>query len=69
MPVLWEVQRHVVVITIDRPEALNAIDPETNEQLIESWRRYRDDPELRVAVVTGTGDRSFSAGVDLKRMG
>jgi E-phenylitaconyl-CoA hydratase len=69
MSVLWEVRHHVVVVTIDRPEALNAIDPETNQELVDAWRRYRDDDQLRVAVVTGTGDRAFSAGVDLKRMG
>ena len=69
MSVRWEVQRHVVTLSLDRPEALNAIDPETNEELIDAWHRFRDDPELRVAILTGTGDRSFSAGVDLKRMG
>ena len=69
MPVLWEVRGHVLVLTIDRPEALNAIDPETHKELVDAWTRYRDDDHLRVAVLTGTGDRAFSAGVDLKRMG
>jgi (E)-benzylidenesuccinyl-CoA hydratase len=69
MTVRWDVRRHVVVITIDRPEALNAIDPETNRELVEAWGRFRDDDQLRVAVLTGAGDRAFSAGVDLKRMG
>jgi len=69
MAVLWNVRSHVVVITIDRPEALNAIDPETNRDLVEAWKRFRDDDALRVAILTGTGDRAFSAGVDLKRMG
>ena len=69
MPVRWEVQGHVVTVTIDRPEALNAIDPETHRELVDAWNRLRDDEGLRVAVLTGAGDRAFSAGVDLKRMG
>jgi enoyl-CoA hydratase/carnithine racemase len=69
MSVVWDVRGHVVVITLDRPEALNAIDPEMHQALVNAWTRFRDDDDLRVAVVTGAGDRAFSAGVDLKRMG
>ena len=69
MVVRWEEKGHVVVVTIDRPEALNAIDPETHRDLVASWQRFRDDDRLRVAVLTGAGDRAFCAGVDLKRMG
>lgn len=69
MAVRWEVHGHVVLLTIDRPEALNAIDPETDAVLTEDWHRFRDDESLRVAVLTGAGERAFSAGVDLKRMG
>jgi E-phenylitaconyl-CoA hydratase len=55
-------------VTIDRPEALNAIDPETHDQLVRAWERLRKDDRLRAGVLTGSGDRSFSAGVDLKRL-
>ncbi|MCI4369545.1 MAG: enoyl-CoA hydratase/isomerase family protein [Thermoplasmata archaeon] len=69
MPVKFDVEGKVARITIDRPEALNAIDPEVHRALVDAWQKFRDDPELHVAVVTGAGERAFSAGVDIKRMG
>jgi crotonobetainyl-CoA hydratase len=56
---------HVLEVVLDRPKA-NAIDRATSIALGESFVRFRDDPELRVAIVTGVGDRFFSAGWDLK---
>ncbi|MBN8866269.1 MAG: enoyl-CoA hydratase/isomerase family protein [Solirubrobacterales bacterium] len=53
-------------ITIDQPDALNAMDPESMAALAETWDRYRDDDELLVAVVTGAGERSFTVGSNLK---
>ncbi len=55
----------IVEITIDRPKA-NAIDAATSRQLGEALASFRDDPDLRVAIVTGAGGRFFSAGWDLK---
>ena len=55
----------ILVVTIDRPKA-NAIDAATSRELGEAFVAFRDDPALRVAVVTGAGDRFFSAGWDLK---
>jgi crotonobetainyl-CoA hydratase len=52
-------------LTIDRPKA-NAIDSATSQAMGEELIAFRDDPELRVAIVTGAGDRFFSAGWDLK---
>jgi enoyl-CoA hydratase/carnithine racemase len=66
--VLYEQRERVVTITINRPEAMNAIDPETHEALIAAWTRFRDDDGAWVAILTGAGDRSFSAGADLKKM-
>lgn len=56
----------VAVITINRPERMNAMDAEHYRLLSEAWRRVRDDPDVRVAIVTGAGERSFTAGADLK---
>jgi enoyl-CoA hydratase/carnithine racemase len=56
-------------VTLNRPEVLNAIDPETHAELLDAWTRFRDDPELRVAVLTGAGTKAFCSGVDLNRMG
>ncbi|MFN0180866.1 MAG: enoyl-CoA hydratase-related protein [Gemmatimonadales bacterium] len=56
---------HVLEVVLDRPKA-NAIDRATSVVLGEAFVRFRDDPDLRVAIVTGVGDRFFSAGWDLK---
>jgi crotonobetainyl-CoA hydratase len=60
-----EVRGAVLEITIDRPPA-NAIDAATSRELGEAFASLRDDPSLRAAIVTGAGDRFFSAGWDLK---
>jgi enoyl-CoA hydratase len=57
---------HVAIVTIDRPERANALDPPTLRELAAAWRRIAADPEIRAAVVTGAGDRAFSAGMDLR---
>ena len=54
-------------ITINRPEVMNAMDPETYEELSQSWIEVRDNPEIWCAIVTGAGNKSFSAGADLKK--
>lgn len=61
------VEQHdaVLEITLDRPKA-NAIDAATSQALGAAFRRLRDDDALRVAIVTGAGERFFSAGWDLK---
>jgi enoyl-CoA hydratase len=64
--VLYDKQGHVVTITINRPEVMNALDFETGDLLVEAWCRFRDDDDAYVAIITGAGDRSFSAGADLK---
>ncbi len=52
-------------ITLNRPEKRNAINREMNEELWALWREFDRDPELRVAILTGAGDRAFCAGADL----
>lgn len=56
----------VALITINRPEARNAFDAEHYQQISHAWIQVRDDPQIRVAVITGAGDQSFSSGADLK---
>ena len=55
----------ILQVTLDRPKA-NAIDLATSRQMGETFRDFRDDPELRVAILATAGDRFFSAGWDLK---
>ncbi len=61
------VTRHdaTLLVTLNRPERLNALTPEAYIRLAEAWYRYRDDDTLRAAILTGAGDRAFTAGADL----
>jgi len=65
--VRYEVDGPVLTVTIDRPEVRNAVDPETAAALAESFRRFDEDDELAVAVLTGAGS-TFCAGFDLKAL-
>ncbi len=66
MPVRTEVvDEHILLVTIDRPEVHNAMDRDTLDALQAVWQRLRDEPALRVGVVTGAGDHAFSTGADL----
>src|SRR3954454_22082670 len=53
-------------ITLNRPHAMNALHLEAHLELKEIWEDFRDNPELWVAILTGAGERAFSAGNDLK---
>ena len=64
--VLYDKRDRIATVTINRPEALNALHPPANQELRQIWEDFRDDPEVWVAVLTGAGDRAFSAGNDLK---
>ncbi len=56
----------IAVITINRPDKRNALDAEHYQGLSDAWTRVRDDDDIRVAIITGAGDKVFSAGADLK---
>lgn len=58
----------VAIITLNRPEARNALSREIREGLFVAWDRFERDPDLRIAILTGAGDRAFCAGGDLKEM-
>src|SRR5215207_162513 len=62
---LYEKRDRIAHLTLNRPEAKNAIDPELHEMLCEAWADFRDDDSLDVAILTGSGD-AFCAGADLK---
>jgi enoyl-CoA hydratase/carnithine racemase len=63
--VLFEVDDAIAVITLNRPEKRNALNAATREGLWSAWRRFESDPRLRVAILTGAGDKAFCAGIDL----
>ena len=58
---------HVAYITLNRPEAMNSLDPESLEQLKNIWTEVREDREIRVIVLTGAGEKAFSTGTDMKK--
>jgi E-phenylitaconyl-CoA hydratase len=66
MAIDFTLEDRVATITINRPERMNAMDTEHYNALSAAWVRVRDDPEIRVAIITGAGEKSFSAGADLK---
>ncbi|MEC8198480.1 MAG: enoyl-CoA hydratase-related protein, partial [Pseudomonadota bacterium] len=57
---------HVWLFTIDQPEKMNALDFDANDEMTAHWREFITTKTARVAVVTGSGDKSFCAGADLK---
>lgn len=61
-----ETRDHVAYVTLDRPDVLNAMDLRMHEELGAVWDYVETDDEVRVAVLTGAGDRAFSVGQDLK---
>ena len=67
MPVHYEVDGPIAIVTIDRPEVANAIDRPTADALADAFRRFDADASLAVAVLTGA-DGKFCAGADLKAM-
>ncbi len=62
----YEEQGPIRIIRFERPEVRNCIGPVTHEELVDAWGRFKEDDEALVAVLTGRGDKSFSAGGDLK---
>ncbi|MVW79630.1 enoyl-CoA hydratase/isomerase family protein [Bordetella sp. 02P26C-1] len=67
MTLLFDVQDHIATITLNRPEAMNSIDPETRAELHDAWKRIKHDDSIRVAILTGNGDKAFCTGSDLKK--
>ena len=65
---LFEKSGHVATLTMNRPDARNAINPEMLCRLADAWQDVNDDPEVRVAILTGSGDDAFCAGADLDKL-
>jgi E-phenylitaconyl-CoA hydratase len=67
MPLLYEKKRKVAIITLNRPEALNALDPESYKEFSDACIDIRDDQNVWVAIITGAGEKAFCVGADLKK--
>jgi crotonobetainyl-CoA hydratase len=57
---------NILLVTLNRPEVYNAVHPPMHHELAEVWDAFATDPDLWVAVLTGAGDKAFTAGNDLK---
>ncbi|MGH8324954.1 MAG: enoyl-CoA hydratase/isomerase family protein, partial [Steroidobacteraceae bacterium] len=66
MKILFDKRGAIAYVTINRPERLNACDHESYARLAEVWTEFQEDPALRVAILTGAGERAFCAGSDIK---
>ena len=69
MSVRFEVGDHVARVVIDRPDRMNAVDATTEAELEKVWREVETRDDIRCVVLTGAGDRAFSAGADMKAGG
>lgn len=66
MAVDYEKRDKIAIFTLNRPDVLNAINSELHRELSRAMVDFLDDPGLWVGIITGAGDRAFSAGMDLK---
>ncbi len=64
--ITYDKKNRIVTITIDRPEVRNALHPPANRELSAAFDQFAADDEAWVAIITGAGDKAFSAGNDLK---
>jgi len=67
MALLYQKEGRVAVFTLNRPEAFNALDPDTLREMGKALEDFRDDDECWVGIVTGAGERAFCAGADVKK--
>ena len=65
-PVLYEKRDRIAYVTINRPDARNAVSPDVHRGMIAAFADFADDDAVDIAILTGTGDDAFCAGADLK---
>jgi E-phenylitaconyl-CoA hydratase len=68
LAIIEESAESIATITVDRPAALNAMDTTTYAEITDALKKFDADPKLSVGIITGSGDRAFSAGADLKEI-
>jgi enoyl-CoA hydratase/carnithine racemase len=66
MAISYKKEDHIAIFTVNRPEALNAINLRAIEELHKAILDFRDDPALWVGIITGAGDKAFCSGADIK---
>jgi len=66
MPINYLKENNTAIFTINRPEVMNALDSEALQDLTRAMIDFRDDPSMRVGIITGTGEKAFCTGFDLR---
>ena len=66
--IIYQKKGRIAYVTINRPQRMNAVDPDTSRELLQAFSDFRDDDELWVSILTGAGEKAFSAGADLVAM-
>ena len=69
MTIRFVVENHVARVTIDRPDRMNAIDEASEAELMRIWLAIEQDEQVRCVVLTGSGERAFCTGADMKQSG
>jgi enoyl-CoA hydratase len=65
---LYEKDNGIGIVTINRPKVLNAVNPEVFVEITDLFNKIEDDPEVRVVILTGSGDKAFISGADIANM-
>lgn len=60
------VENEIAIIKFNRPEVMNCVGPTTHLELVDAWQEFKTNPALKVAIITGAGDKAFCSGGDLK---
>ncbi len=68
MLVTYEKEGRIATITINRPEAFNSVNPELLQELSDAQIKFRDDPDVLVGIITGSGKKAFCVGADIRAM-
>lgn len=66
--IIYDVKDHIATITLNRPKMLNAWYRGMNDELRQATKLIDDDPDVRVVIIKGAGDKAFSSGIDLKKI-
>ncbi len=66
--IIYQKKGRIAYVTINRPQRMNAVDPDTSGELLQAFSDFRDDDEVWVSILTGAGEKAFSAGADLVAM-
>lgn len=62
----FSVENEIAIIQFNRPEVMNCVGPQTHLELLAAWEEFKNNDTLKVAIITGTGDKAFCSGGDLK---